>query len=251
MPALDELLRLSHDVGLPERDCAILGEGNTSAAGENGTFWVKGSGCSLGTMAAEDFVQVRSAEVLALLDGACDQARMEQVYLAARVDAQARRRPSVETVMHAICLQQPGVRFVAHTHPAAVNMLTCSPRWRELLAGRLFPDEAVVLGPDSVFIAYVDPGAELARAIRDGLEAYRARYGDSPKSVYMQNHGFIALGGSAKQTLDITDMAVKAARIRLGAIQAGGFRALGDDVVRHLLARPDEKHRQQVLAEKR
>ena len=248
MPSLSDLLALAHALGAPAADAAILGEGNISARHDAATFHVKGSGCALGTMTAGDFVHVRFAELLPLLDDpGVDLARVGAAYAAAKVDPAQPRRPSVETVLHAALLNYPEVAVVAHTHPTAVNSLTCSPRWRELLAGRLFPDEAVVLGRDSVFIDYEDPGVVLARAIRSGVDAYVARHGELPKAIYMQNHGFIALAATHTEAGNITAMAIKAARIRLGALAAGGLNLLPAAVIDHLVARPDEQFRARSL----
>ena len=64
------------------------------------------------------------------------------------------------------------------------------------------------MGPDSVFVPYVDPGVILAKAIRDGIATYRAEWNLVPKVIYMQNHGVIALGGSTQEALNITAMAI-------------------------------------------
>jgi len=251
MHTRDQLVSMSRALGDPAAGCAILGEGNTSGRVDAETFLVKGSGCSLGSIMPDDFVAVRFAPILALLDdSAVDEGRLQAAYAGAKVDPAQARRPSVEAVFHALALTYAGVNVVAHTHPTAINSLCCAPRWREHLAGRLFPDEAVVLGRASVFIDYVDPGVVLARTIKAGIDAHLARHGEVPKTVYMQNHGFIALAATTTEALNITAMAVKSAQIRLGCLQAGGFRVLGDDVVAHLLARPDEKYRQSVLARK-
>ncbi|NRA38192.1 MAG: class II aldolase/adducin family protein, partial [Planctomycetes bacterium] len=167
-------------------------------------------------------------------------------YESAKVHAQV-KRPSVETVFHALALSYEGINVVAHTHATPVNMLTTSPKWLEHLNGRLFPDEAVVLGRDSVFIPYVDPGVILAKVIRSKIDEYIEQYNENPKVVYMQNHGVIALAGNCTEAKNITAMAVKAARVRLGAIQAGGFQVLEESTIVHLLGRPDEKYRQAAL----
>lgn len=246
---LGELVSMSNRLGDPALDAVILGEGNTSARVDGQTFLVKGSGCQLQTMQGGDFVHLRFDTILSLLDrGTVDEATLSAVYEQAKVDPAQKRRPSVEALFHAVCLSLPGVAFVAHSHATAVNALTCGKLWPHSLAGRMFPDEAVVLGPESVYVPYVDPGVILARAIRDGIEGYRAEYGAVPKVVYMQNHGLIALGGSSQECLNITAMAIKAARIRAVALQAGGgIATLDRGTVLHLLGRPDEKYRQQAL----
>ena len=59
---------MTHNLGDPALDYAILGEGNTSASAGDGTFWVKASGYSLGTITARGFVRVRMDRALDLLD---------------------------------------------------------------------------------------------------------------------------------------------------------------------------------------
>ncbi len=248
-PVLDQLITLSRTVGAPAMDAAILGEGNTSARIGDETFLVKASGCQLGTMAADDLVELRFDRILPLLGRQqLDESELSAAYAAAKVDPTNPRRPSVEALFHAALLALPGVRFVAHTHPTAINGLTCSTGWPAVLQGRMFPDEAVVLGPDSVFVPYVDPGLVLAKAIRDGVETYRVRHDAVPKVVYLQNHGVIALGSNPTEAANITAMAIKAARIRAGALVAGGIRTLDTGTVAHLLQRPDERYRQAQLA---
>ncbi len=247
--ALTDLVTMSNRIGQPEWDAVILGEGNTSISVGDGTFYVKGSGCSLETMGADDFVHLRQNDILTLLDeDSVSEERLKEVYESAKVNPAQSKRPSVETVFHALALSYEGINVVAHTHATAVNMLTCSPKWAENLAGRLCPDEAVVLGRDSVFVPYVDPGVILAKEIKTGIDNYIAQYGELPRAVYMQNHGFIALAPSTREACNITAMAIKAARMRLGCLQAGGIAHLDVETVNHLLGRPDEKYRQAALA---
>jgi rhamnose utilization protein RhaD (predicted bifunctional aldolase and dehydrogenase) len=248
----EALAAMTRELGRPELDLVILGEGNTSLRVDDDSFLVKASGFSFADATAESFVQVRFAPVLALLaEDNVDEARLQAMYQAAKVDPTDRRRPSVETVFHAALLSLPGITAVAHTHATAVNGLTCAYRWREAFAGRIFPDEAVVLGPETVLVDYIDPGALLGRRLRDAVAAYRDRRGAPPKLVVMQNHGMIALGGSPAECINISLMAVKAARIRAQAMAAGGIRVLGDAVTDHLLGRPDERYRQGLLTGRR
>jgi rhamnose utilization protein RhaD (predicted bifunctional aldolase and dehydrogenase) len=249
MSAIDELVAMSNRLGEPSFDAVILGEGNTSTRVDEQTFLVKGSGCQLQTMTAGDFVHLRFADLLPLLNRASvSEAELSAAYEAAKVDPTQKKRPSVEALFHALCLQLPGVNYVAHSHATAVNGLTCGKGWPGTLAGRMCPDEAVVMGPDSVFVPYVDPGVILAKAIADGIAAYRAQWQAVPKVIYMQNHGVIALGATAQEALNVTAMAIKAARMRAIVLASGGGLALLDRAtVLHLLGRPDEKYRQQAL----
>ena len=156
----------------------------------------------------------------------------------------------METVFHAALLQLPGVTAVGHTHALAVNALSCSTAWPSCCTGRLFPDEAVVCGPATVTVPYMDPGVELAKAIRVAAADYVSEYGAAPKMIVMQNHGLIAIGSTPDEVDRVTAMADKAARIRLGALSVGGINELGAGTTAQLLDRPDERYRQQQLAGK-
>jgi rhamnose utilization protein RhaD (predicted bifunctional aldolase and dehydrogenase) len=242
------LVELSRALGDPARDCAILAEGNTSAAAGDGTFWVKASGRSLRDAAPESFVRVDAARALALLEGDdLDDEGVRRGLAGAQVDATGDVRPSVETVMHAALLELEGVAWAGHTHPTSVNAITCSRHFAEALAGRLFPDEIVLCGPEPMLVPYIDPGLPLAREIRSRLLEHVRSHGEPPRVVYMQSHGFIALGATAKQVLDTTDMAVKAARILLGTYALGGPTFLTPRDVARIHHRPDEHYRQRVL----
>lgn len=244
---ITDLVELSRELGRPERDWVILGEGNTSAALDAGRFLVKASGSELGSATARNFVAVHAAPVLALLDAAeTGDDEIRRCLMAARVDPAAEQMPSIETLLHAVCLRVPGVRFVAHTHPTAVNAVTCSQAFETALRGRLFPDEIVVCGPAPLLVPYTDPGVPLARAVAAGLSTFAAEHGEPPRTIWMQNHGLVTLGTSARHALDLTSMATKLARILGGTMAFGGPRFLPQVAVDRIHRRPDEIHRQRV-----
>lgn len=245
---LRDVIQLSHDLGRPERDLVILGEGNTSGMCDDGTMFVKASGTQLSTIEADGFVQVYRDAVAAIASGPdLDDTQVKDALEEAKVDKTVKRRPSVETVLHALALGEPGVRFVGHTHPVAVNALACSVSVQAAVAGRLFPDEIVVCGPAPLYIPYTDPGLPLARAVRDGLAAYADRWGQTAKVILMQNHGLIALGGNAVEVDNITAMYVKTCRVLLGTYAFGGPSFLTPANVRRIHTRPDELYRRQQL----
>jgi rhamnose utilization protein RhaD (predicted bifunctional aldolase and dehydrogenase) len=235
-------------LGDPAHDYVILGEGNTSVRVDDQSFWVKASGTELRTIEAGGFVQVDFDRALAMLDAPelSDQA-VKQALSQAKVEPAAPGHPSVETALHAVCLQLAGINFVGHTHPTAINMLTCSVAFEMAVSGRLFPDEIVVCGPAPLLIPYIDPGLPLAREIRQGLERYLDRYGQAPKVILMQNHGLIALGPTAQQVQNITAMAVKTARILAGTYALGGPRFMSQSGVDRIHTRPDEHYRQRII----
>lgn len=242
------LLDLSHQLGREDRKLAILGEGNTSTRVSAETFLVKASGCNLATLAQADATECGFSALTALLtktdlsDAAVDEALLE-----ARVDQRA-KKPSVEAVFHAYLLTLPGVDFVGHTHPVAVNQLLCSKFARTFAERRTFPDEVVCCGVESVFVPYTDPGVKLAQAIQGAVLSFIARLGRAPRLILLENHGLIALGGTPQAVLAATFMAVKAAEIFVGAAAIGGEpRFLTPDQVARIAGRPDEHYRQKAL----
>jgi rhamnose utilization protein RhaD (predicted bifunctional aldolase and dehydrogenase) len=243
---LGQLIAMSHTLGDPALDCAILGEGNSSARIDDETFWVKASGAEMGTIDSGGFVRVRFDHVLAMLekDGLSDE-EVKAGLEAARVDPEATARPSVETVLHALALKVNGVEFVGHTHPTAVNAILCSQKAEEAIAGRLFPDEIVYCGLAPIYIPYIDPGVPLSRTVGEAIEDYLVEYREYPKVILMQNHGLIALGGSPSEVENITAMYVKTARVIAGTYAVGGPRFMSDEAVGRIHTRPDEAYRRQ------
>jgi rhamnose utilization protein RhaD (predicted bifunctional aldolase and dehydrogenase) len=243
---LERLATLSRELGSPAADCAILAEGNTSAGLPGGRFLLKASGFSLGDASAPSFVEMDTDAVLALLD---DPPRDDVQLTAALESARAADgpRPSVEAALHALSLTVGGASFVGHTHPTAVNSILCSVQPDALARGSLFPDQIVVCGPQPLFVPYVDPGIPLALEFRDRLAAHIQRFGAPPKVAYLENHGMIAFGATAREVLQITTMAVKAARIMLGTFVLGGPRYLAETAALRIETRPDEHYRQARL----
>lgn len=243
-----ELVELSNWLGASEQDCAILGEGNTSARIGDDSFLVKASGTELGSIDESGFVEVSLSRALGMLDSeSMSDTEVKNALTEAKVNPNEERMPSVETTLHAVCLALDGVEFVGHTHPTAINAFVCSNEFETVLSYRLFPDEIVVCGIEPLLVPYVDPGLELARVFKERLDEFVARTGAPPKEIYLQNHGFIALGSSAKQVRSITAMAVKAARIRLGTQAFGGPRPMSSQHINRIDTRPDEHYRQKVI----
>ncbi|GAB4540684.1 MAG: hypothetical protein Kow0063_30780 [Anaerolineae bacterium] len=253
---LAQLIAMSRHLGDPALDYAILSEGNTSARADADTFWVKASGIELGAIDEAGFVRVSFERVLTMFDAPelADE-QVTQGLFDARVDPLTGSgpapedgvKPSVETVLHAVCLELEGVNYVGHTHPTAINALTCSASFETAVRGRLFPDEIVICGPAPVVVPYTDPGLPLARRVRRLINEYIQEYYEVPKVILMQNHGLIALGRTAQQVENITAMAVKAARVLLGTYVLGGPHFMTPQAVERIHTRPDEAYRRRLL----
>ena len=241
--ALEELVRMSRNLGRPDRDWVILGEGNTSAKIDGESFLVKVSGAYLAGCTAESFVEVRLGPVLEMLDGPDLTDDEINVRLAAAQASRSDGWPSIETVFHAYLLTLPGVNFVGHTHPVAVNAILCSNAAAQIYQSRIFPDEIIFCGVRPVFMPYVDPGMKLARAMRESVQEYVGEEGVTPKVILMQNHGFIALGANGHEVEAITAMGVKTARILAGAYQLGGIHYMTKENIERIYTRPDEEYR--------
>jgi rhamnose utilization protein RhaD (predicted bifunctional aldolase and dehydrogenase) len=241
---LDQLVQMSLNLGKPENEFVILGEGNTSGRVDEDTFYVKQSGAYLTNATRESFVQVRSEAALAILEeGQLTDDEIKARLMAARVDSFSSSRPSIETVFHAFLLTLPGINFVGHTHPTAVNSILCSKKAKEIISGRIFPDEIVYCGIEPIFIEYTDPGPTLAKTIRTAALEFLDKQGIPPKVILMQNHGFIGLGANPHEVEAITAMWVKTCKVLAGTYIFGGPRYFTKENVDRIYTRPDEAYR--------
>ena len=242
------LVTLAHELG-DGRQMSILGEGNVSGRLDARRFLVKASGTQLGTLRPEELVEVDSDPVLAAVNSQAElsDSQIEALLLACRTDPDA-LKPSVETLFHAWFLSLSGVACVGHVHAICVNQVLCSPWKRQFAEQRVIPDQAVYCGPASVLVPYVDPGLELARRIRDDVEAFRNETGMIPKTILLENHGIIAVGAHAREVSAALAMAEKAARIFVGAAALGGPIFMEPDDVQRIVGRTDEHYRLRMLA---
>src|SRR6185437_15909494 len=239
MNLLNDLIAMSKSLGDPANDYVIIGEGNTSARAGADSFWVKASGTQLAAARAESFVRVRSSPILAALsDAKLDDQGVKDLLKSSTIEGT--RAPSIETFLHALCLQLDGIHFVGHTHPTVAVGLLCSKSSRALFAGALFPDQIVVTGPQYVYIPYTDPGLPLALAVQSALRDFHERTARVPKILLMENHGVIALGRTPLDVLNATQMLVKTCRILAQTLVAGGPRVLSAAHVERIDQRPDE-----------
>ena len=170
---MNKLVEFSRKYG-SDPELVLAGGGNTSMK-ENGVLYVKGSGCSLSTIQAENFVAMDLEKLLAVLKKeypASDRER-EAMFLAdvsaAKLPGEEQKRPSVEALLHALFPQ----RYVLHLHPALVNGLTCG------VAGEKTARE---LFPSAIWVDACKPGYTLAKLLSDQI-------GPDTDTVLLQNHG--------------------------------------------------------------
>lgn len=250
MTTAEELAQLSRELGREDRYLAILGEGNTAADLGDGTFLVKASGTSLGTMTPDGLSRVSHAKVDELLDRPnVTEQEIEDGLVACLADP-AHKKPSVETFLHSLCLREPGVKWTGHTHTTSVLSLLASHQGAAPFLRHVCPDAIVVCGRHVLPVPYINPGLDLALAVREGLAKFRAEHGKPPKVILMQNHGPVALGSSSKEVLNIMLMLDKWARVLLGAFAAGGPNFLPEEDAAKIDNRLDEAYRRKMIEAK-
>ena len=165
--SLETLVELSNRYGT-DRGYVAAGGGNTSWKNEV-SMYVKGSGTELATIKAEGFVKMDLSRLDQIWKNRYSEdtdEREEQVLsdmMAARCPSEMEKRPSVESLLHALI----PYTFVVHTHPTLVNGVTCSARGEETVR-ELFGDKVV-------WIPVTDPGYTLAKEVYDRVKRHTAK----------------------------------------------------------------------------
>ena len=184
--SVQELVRLSNRVGA-DPAWVLAGGGNTSVKAGN-VLYVKASGRPLASITPDGFVRMDLGRVKGLFAAAVPkeprarEAAVLKGLLSARMAGEEDKRPSVETLLHALI----PFRFVVHAHPALGNGLTCA-KDGEKAAMRLF-------GPDAAWVPYTDPGFTLALAVRKSLAGRKPA-----RILFLGNHGVCVAGDSVRE----------------------------------------------------
>lgn len=242
-----ELVDLTRRLGLPERDLVILAEGNTSELVSATTMVVKASGSSMAQAGVDDFVSVDIPRMLELLrNPEADQQALTAALTAGEADGRT-VRASIESLVHAAVRAFAPVRFVAHTHPTEVVALLASVEAERAFAEPVYSEEFMILGR-SLYLPYAQPGMELGRLLLSELESYVQSNGELPSLVLLGNHGIVAISDTAAGVEAISLMAVKSARVRLGARMAGGVAPLSAETIAGYFDRADFRERRATLA---
>ena len=222
-----DLIAMARHLGQPENDAVVLAEGNVSAKLDSKRFIVKASDAFLKELCREGLVTVSFKKVLSILQMKnVGQAESQILVKEAVIDPKSGIRPSSETFFHAVLLNNKGVNYIGHTHPAAVNAILCSQNASEIFTRPIFPYQEVVCGPKPLYVPYAEPGFNLAIAILERLQTHLARWGTPPRVILLENHGMIALGETAQDVEMVTAVFDKAARILAGTTVFGGPRYL-------------------------
>jgi rhamnose utilization protein RhaD (predicted bifunctional aldolase and dehydrogenase) len=243
---LTDLVQLSRALGEPWRRFAILAEGNTSQRVAEDQLAVKATGRSLRHASAEDFVVVSQRRLSDIVDDS-EAGDAEVARYFDELETEQGMRPSVEALLHVVCVLDAGATTVAHTHPESVNALLCSDRADVLAGPPIFPDQVVVIGRRALLIPYSDPGVVLAREVRARLARHGPQWG-MPRVIYLRNHGLFTLGSSAAQALQLTEMADKVSRVLAATLSFGNVVPMTEQSVDRIDSRDDEQIRRAALA---
>ncbi len=186
----------------------LHGGGNTSAKGVATTvtgeqvevLFIKGSGWDLATIEPPGHPAVRLEPLrrLRALDALSDEAMVNEQRIAL-LDASA-PNPSIECLLHAFLPH----RFIEHTHADAILALADQPN-AEKICRELF-------GKGLVFVPYVKPGFDLAKACAAAFEANR----ESADVIVLQQHGVFTFGNDAKSSYERMIEVVTRAEERIG-----------------------------------
>lgn len=225
---LHDIIELSHLYGRGT-DFVIAGGGNTSVK-DRTVMAIKASGFSLRDIGEQGFVELSREQVRSILgrtypsDPMRREAAIKEDLMKSRTRPEAGGRPSVEASLH----EMLEWRLVVHTHPFAINALTCGVRGEEA-ARELF-------GQEALWIPYTDPGYRLAMLMLEKLTAWRAAHRGDPRIVLMQNHGLVVAADTPAEIRTITDEVVRKITARFKEPLPRGERPVGEAALRVLPA---------------
>lgn len=178
-----------------EEDLVLHGGGNTSVKqtildflGEPvEVLWIKGSGWDLASIEPRGFSPVRM-KTLRGMAGLAELTDSDMVrhQRAAMLDPDA-PVPSIEAILHALI----PLPWVDHTHADAVVTLSNAPHGEDRLRS--------LYGDRVLFVPYVMPGFELARAVRAILAEHDAK---DYEGMVLLHHGVFSWGHSARQSYE-------------------------------------------------
>jgi rhamnose utilization protein RhaD (predicted bifunctional aldolase and dehydrogenase)/NAD(P)-dependent dehydrogenase (short-subunit alcohol dehydrogenase family) len=189
MKEIEQLIEISKYYGADKR-FVIAGGGNTSY--KNGEkLWIKASGSELASITEDGFAVLCRSKLNAMIDRVYsdDVTEREEEVKNDLADATVTkdRRPSVETSMHNVI----GYDFVVHLHPTVVNALMCSKNAE--------PELKKLFGGKALYIPYTDPGYVLFKRVYEEIVAYRKKYCEDPKVIWLQNHGIFVAANSVEE----------------------------------------------------
>ena len=252
-----ELTDLARRAGASEADLTILAEGNAAAFDvASDRFLVKASGVLMGSADNDDWVWLKLSSCIEILEDARKHGRtprldkaLDQILQSATTPDGTVKKASIETLVHVVAFHLFGATWSLHTHPTPVVALASSVNAAKHYSGSIFPDESVMCGPIPLYLPYDEPGLGLGIGLYLGALKYQEENGVNPRQIILGNHGLCTYGTGRDEALATTQMAVKAARVRLGALSAGGINFIPAAQAQVIAQRPDEIQRRKIIAD--
>ena len=252
-----ELTKLAIAAGDPAADLTIVAEGNAAVyEPSSNRFLVKASGVVMGKATIDDWVYLDLAKCAQVLVDANKQGvtkkldkAFDQILKTSKTPNGTIKKASIETMVHVVAFDLMGATWSLHTHPTPVVALAASKDAAKHYSGTVFPDEAVVCGPVPLFLPYESPGLSLGLGVYQGVMKYQDKHGRSPGQIILGNHGLCTFGSVSSEALSTTQIAVKAAKIRVGALSSGGINFIPKKAAQAIAFRPDEILRRKMLSE--
>jgi rhamnose utilization protein RhaD (predicted bifunctional aldolase and dehydrogenase) len=255
MSIISELNNLAIAAGSPVEDLTILAEGNAAAFDpQSNKFLVKASGVVMGTAKESDWVWLDLEPCVEILKKAAKKGatpeltdKLNLILKDGRDQNGLARKASIETLVHVVAFHMMESTWSLHSHPTPVVALASSKEGPKHYKASVFPDETVMCGPTPLFLPFAEPGLELGLGVYKGVKAYQQKHGRNPGQIILGNHGLCTFGNGSEEALGTTKIAVKAARVRLGALSAGGIKFIPDKMAEKIAFRPDEVKRRADL----
>ena len=260
MSIVKDLNELAVAAGSPAEDLTILAEGNAAAFDKStGKFLVKASGVIMGAAKEEDWVWLDLQPCIEILEAASKKGstpeltdELNKILKIGKTDKGEIRKASIETLVHVVAFHLMDSTWSLHSHPTPVVALAASKDGAKHYAASVFPDETVMCGPTPLFLPFAEPGLELGLGVYQGVKEFQQKHGRNPGQIILGNHGLCTFGNASMEALGTTKIAVKAARVRLGALASGGIQFIPDAMAEKIAFRPDEvKRRADLMQEKK
>lgn len=194
---MNSFIRMSKYAGMRE-DLVQAGGGNSSYKVSSTEMYIKASGFQLADITEEDGYAVVNPQVIqeAFLNCTDLEEMTEEKSKAILQCSFIRgRRPSIETFLHAI-----SGKYTLHTHPIAVNVMTCRKGGMEILE---------TMFPNALVVPYATPGVELAKSYFEAYKKKAENAGQIFDVVFLQNHGLVVCAENAQEVIDKTEYIVK------------------------------------------
>ena len=184
---MNGFIKISHYAGM--REDLVQASGGNSSFKDGNKMYIKASGYHLCDVTEDDGYAVvdyqriynffnNNQNIKDITDSE-GRVALEKAYISGK-------RPSIETYMHSVPM-----KYVLHTHPVVVNVLTCRKDSKEII-NKLFPE--------ACYIPYSTPGVELAKEF---FECYS--HNQDSLVYFLENHGLMVCGENADFVINKTE----------------------------------------------